>query len=111
MPKYTYFTINYLPMIQKSRFDKLWIGLIAGLIIPPLTLTILYTVRFQGFSFEGMVKYMKVLDVFVKVISLCILPNLGMFYLFLQTNNYKAVRGVLLATLLFTIGIFIYYFA
>lgn len=98
-------------MIRKSKFDNLWIGLAGGLVMPMLTLTAVYFFKFRYITFDGMVKYLTMIDVFVKVISLCVLPNLVVFYIFLQTNHYKAVRGVLMATLLLTIGIFIYFFA
>lgn len=43
-----------------------------------------------------------------KVLSLTLLSNLIVFYLFLQTNKLKAVRGVLGATMIYGLFIIIY---
>ena len=35
------------------------------------------------------------------VLSLCLIPNLGLFFLFINKEYYKTTRGIILSTLLY----------
>jgi hypothetical protein len=35
------------------------------------------------------------------VLSLCLIPNLGMFFLFINKEYYKTTRGIILSTLVY----------
>ena len=39
------------------------------------------------------------------VLSLCLIPSLGMFFLFINREYYKTTRGIILSTLLYGFAI------
>lgn len=93
-----------MPMTS-NRLNNLWIGLAAGLIIPAIALTSYYFVRYSDLSLVDFFKVYKNLGILTHIISLSVLPDLLVFFLFIRQNMLKSARGVLLATLLFTFAV------
>jgi hypothetical protein len=87
---------------MRSRFDALWIGLSVGIFIPALALVMFYASSFTAVSFQYFLTYSTQIHILPKVISLCVIPNLGVFFLFIWRNHNQAARGVILATLVMT---------
>ncbi len=89
-------------MLKKINWNNFWIGLVFGMILPFLS-----TVGYWLWSF----KYMKFIPQFFTflmdgrvlsaVLSLCLIPNLGMFFLFVNNEKYKTCRGIILTMLLY----------
>ncbi len=101
---------------QSRNYNKFSIGLIVGLIVPILTMGIVFIYDAQRNG--GFNKFLYLLkevnenaDIFVYYIlpriSLCAIPNLLFFFLFMRKNYYQGGRGVILATILYTIVSFI----
>jgi len=88
--------------MKRDKLNNLWIGLAAGLIIPEIALTCYYFVRYSNLSLIDFFKVYKNLGILTHIISLSVLPDLLVFFLFIRKNLLKSARGVLLATLLFT---------
>jgi hypothetical protein len=89
-------------MEMRSRFDSLWIGLSVGVFIPFLALVMFYYSSFTKVSFNFFIEYSSQIRVLPKVISLCVIPNLGVFFLFMWRNHYHSSRGIIMATLIIT---------
>ncbi|MCX6223717.1 MAG: hypothetical protein NTV01_03030 [Bacteroidia bacterium] len=85
--------------------NKLWIGLAAGLIVPAVALTCYYFARYSDLSLIDFLKAYKNLGILTHIISLSVLPDLLVFFLFIRRNLLKSARGVLLATFIFTIAV------
>ena len=85
--------------MDRSRFDSLWIGLVVGIFVPVLALIMFYYSTFTKVSFMDYSLQVRVLP---KVISLCVIPNLGVFFLFMWRNHYFSARGIIFATLIIT---------
>jgi hypothetical protein len=100
-----------------QKLDKLWLGLLLGLIAPVVTLIIVFCVTFKNYNIPEFFHFLKTMRVMSKLFSLCLLPNLGLFFLFIWPNNLKGAKGVLSATIVvaafilviqyFTAGIFV----
>jgi len=88
--------------MNTDKLNSLWIGLAAGIIIPAIALTCYYFARYSNLSLVDFIKVYKNLGILTHIISLSVLPNLLVFYLFIHKNLLKSARGVVLATLLFT---------
>jgi hypothetical protein len=87
---------------MRSRFNSLSLGLIVGILIPFLSLLFFYTTNFAKVSFVFFLLHTTQIEVLPKLISLCGIPNLGVFFLFIWRNHYYSARGVIFATLFLT---------
>ena len=93
--------------VQIKKYDKLLLGLALGIITPVLVLLVYYQVNFyyirvDTFSYETFMK-----RIFLPLLSLCVVGNLAVFFLFIQTDRYLSARGVVMATLIYAILVFI----
>jgi hypothetical protein len=90
-----------------SKWDKLSIGLIAGIVTPLIVLFIYYKINFYYIRVDTFLYETFMKRIFLPLLSLCVLGNLALFFLFLQTNRLYSARGVLLATFIYAIAVFI----
>ena len=90
----------------KSVTDNIWLGLALGLIIPFLTLIFVNADWQHNISFFDFLKRMYDTKALSGLLSLCVLPNLLVFYLFLRKDKYKTVRGIVTAVILFSLLVF-----
>ncbi|MDQ3048145.1 MAG: hypothetical protein M3R27_11405 [Bacteroidota bacterium] len=92
-------------------FDKLWIGLLAGIAVPALALLLYFKICYSYMSFAGFINYMKMGDTYTPVLSLCVLTNLAVFYPFIWKEKWSGAKGVLGATFIWAaIILFIKFF-
>lgn len=89
------------------RFDAFWIGILVGIFLPALALLMFYYSTFEHVPFGYFFTYMQKITVLPKLISLCALPNLALFFLFLSRNHYKSSKGVVIATMILTIVVLV----
>lgn len=79
------------------------LGTILGLIVPLITLVVIYEVKFSSNDFVRFIKYSFEYDILEALVSLSGLPNLALFFLFIQANLYENAKGVILATFILVI--------
>ena len=75
------------------------LGLISGLVLPMISLIILWQVRYEGGLGEFLSSLQRI-GALSKLISLSVIPNLLLFFLFIWTNRSFSARGVIFATLI-----------
>lgn len=93
---------------DKSLFlNKIVHGLIIGFISPVLFFLLYYIFRFGQYPFSDYLQFLIDSKKLVNVMSLTVLPNLAPFMLFINSNRYSSGRGVLAATIILGILIFI----
>ena len=91
-----------------SSWNKLWIGLVLGIVSPVLAFLAIYFIGYGArYPLTDFIKQSYNVLILTKMLSLCVVPNLGIFYLFLNREFWYATRGIILATLLCTFGIVI----
>ena len=93
-------------MLQK--IDKLWIGLVLGTVVPSLTFLIIYLITIPSQSNVPFSEVMATKGFFTQLISMSVLPNVAVFFIFIWTNKLLAARGVLAATIVLAILVFAY---
>ncbi len=93
------------------KYDKLKIGLLFGLLLPVLTLVIVFFYTFHHYTVHQFLHFLYTMRVMTKLFSLCVLPNLAVFYIFLKLNMNRATKGVLMSTFILAIIIVIIQFA
>ncbi len=92
----------------KSTFNKLNIGLVAGIIVPIIAIFIFYLFNKYRFgSLENFYKHFVLFHLTSHIVSLSVLPNLAVFYLFIKKNFLYSARGVILATMIYGLVIIV----
>ena len=86
----------------RKKLDSLWIGAVIGLFSPLCSLFVFYLIRYHHITFEKF--FNEILlehNILTPVISLCVITNLLVFFIFIWTNRNHSARGVLLATFIY----------
>jgi len=84
--------------MKNIDFDKTWIGIILGIAAPMIAFILYYLINYRFMKVGNFIDYMKLGETYTPVITLCVLANLGVFYLFIWKEKYKGARGVLAST-------------
>lgn len=90
---------------SRLSYDKLWLGLVCGVMAPLITLYIYYEINFGHLTFSEFIHGSFMLNVSSAVLSLCLLSNLLVFFLFIWTERNESARGVLMATFFYAIPV------
>jgi hypothetical protein len=85
--------------MTEKRFDSLVTGLVPALVLPFLTMLCIWMIRSDSSLGEFLVDFQR-LHMLSKLISLSVIPNLLLFFLFIWTGRNLSARGVIFATLL-----------
>lgn len=85
---------------MRSKFDRLSLGFILGIIVPILTLILVYLARFETYTFPSFLRTLVALHALSALLSLTVIPNLLVFFIFIWTNHLYTARGVLGATII-----------
>ncbi|MCG8411994.1 MAG: hypothetical protein MI739_11995 [Bacteroidales bacterium] len=90
-----------------SKYNNLKLGIALGIFAPFFTMLLVYIIMFWGYNLQELIDSLISKHILTKIISLCVIPNLALFFLFLNRYNYKSARGILLSTILFAVFVFI----
>jgi hypothetical protein len=72
-----------------------------------MVMFIVYLSSYAYLTVPDFLRKMVFQAIFLKLLSLCAIINLGTFFFFYQTKNDKAARGVILATFIFAFVVMI----
>jgi hypothetical protein len=86
---------------KRNRYDRMLIGWLIGTIVPIVIFLITYQVKYSEMEFLVFLKSMWQMKIFLKLLSLCVFPNLGFFFLFYRNKYDMAARGVIMATFIY----------
>jgi len=92
-------------MILSRRFNKFWIGSALGMILPLAVFLLVYQIGYSNTPFREFMKFSLMIGALAKILSMCAIPNLAIFYLFLNKEYWRATRGIITATLLYTLAV------
>lgn len=87
----------------KDRYDSIIIGTVLGILVPAIAFFAYYLVRYKGMYFPAYIRYLYTGGTFLPILSLCVTPNLLVFFIFIWTKRDKSARGVLQATFAFAL--------
>ena len=88
------------------KIDKQWIGLVLGIIVPALTFFGIYLFVYPSQSLVSFWMIITAKGFFSQMLSLAVIPNVGVFFLFIWTDKLSAARGVLTSTIVIAILVF-----
>ena len=97
--------------MNKKKGGSLKLGLILGILLPLLVMVVFYLVKFSSYPLEYFHEQLMNMKLFSKFVSICVYPNLLLFFIFIWRNRLYSARGVLGATILLAILDFILKFA
>lgn len=90
-----------------SNPPSYFIGLVVGIFVPLFFVFCYWLYVFSYMSFiPDFFKYLSSGKILSPVISLCVIPNLAVFFLLLNRLRFKSAYGVIGATLLYAAYIF-----
>lgn len=84
-----------------NRFDTILTGWLLGTFVPLIIFFVTYQVKYNEFEFLVFLKNMWKMKIFLKLLSLCVFPNLAFFMLFYRLKYDMAARGVIMATFIY----------
>ncbi len=90
---------------KTSGFDRQYIGFIVGFVFPIIVFVIYYYLKFNDIPFTDYLASMHHYKLLFKVLSLCVLSDLPIFYLFLQLKMMRGARGVVMACFIFAFAV------
>ena len=86
-------------------------GLVVGLILPAAALLLFYAWQGDGISLLAFFIRQQQNRLLSPLLSLAVLPNLGIFWVFIKRNQYMQARGVIFATLLLAVCVILLKFS
>jgi len=90
----------------RSVINNLSLGLGLGLVLPILTLIFINAEANRHLDLISFLSRLHKTNNLSSLISLCAIPNLGLFFLFMWKNNYYSGRGIIMATIILVILVF-----
>ena len=97
------FFLGHYCRCMKEKLNKQPFGIIIGLILPVITTFIISNMSNLGDSgYWEFMKTMFTIQSLGKLVSLCVLPNLLVFLLALKIDYLWIVRGLIIATAVYT---------
>lgn len=86
---------------MKQRLDKVWVGLLLGLLGPLLIFAAYHFFKYGHMGLDSFTRFLKLEGTFSPRISLCVIFNLGLFFLFYWRKMDNAAKGVITSTFLY----------
>ncbi len=90
------------------KYDRTWIGILLGLLVPTLGIVIVYilsvinhfTTGDKIVSIPTLVSNINSLLLLTKFLSVGCILNLGVFFLFINRDYFNIARGIIFATMI-----------
>jgi|WetSurMetagenome_2_1015567.scaffolds.fasta_scaffold58714_1 hypothetical protein len=86
---------------NKRKNDKIAFGFMTGFILPLFIFLAIYLVRYPNVPLFKYLSELWHFNILLKIISLCVFPNLFTFLLFYRRKMDFAARGVIAATFIY----------
>jgi len=86
---------------MNKKFDKVWIGTVLGLLSPIIVFFSFFLIRYSHMTAGRFFDYVMREGTLSPRISLCVIVNLLIFYIFIWTHRYYSARGIILATFVY----------
>lgn len=87
--------------MRDKVINQMWFGFLLGLLVPLIGALLFYHFLLDYSTWSQFIDGIQDSYIFPKITALGAIFNLALFFLFIQTNNDKASRGVVLSTILY----------
>jgi hypothetical protein len=89
----------------KVRLNTLWFGTVSGVLIPAMFFILIYLVRGSHLELSTFLREFYIIKALPKLISLCLLPDMIIFFIFMRLEYLRAARGVILSLFIYAVVI------
>jgi len=86
---------------KENTTDRLLVGWVIGIVVPLVFFLVVYQMKYSEMRFMVYLRNVWEMKIFLKIISLCVFPNMGFFFLFYRKKYDMAARGVIMATFMY----------
>jgi len=93
-------------MTFSEKYDKVFIGLISGLILPFTVGTIIFLFSSGQMSLGSYLSRLINANIITHSITLCVFPNIFIFLIFNRFDMLRAARGMLAITIVWALIVF-----
>ncbi len=93
-------------MTRTEKYDKVFLGAVAGFIVPILIALIVYLFSPEHRSLAEYIRRIITADIMTHIISLSVFPNIFLFLIFNHLDMLRATRGVLGITIFWAVLVF-----
>lgn len=93
-------------MNRAEKYDRLSVGIIAGLVVPLIVAFCIYLFSSGNVTLAEYFHRIVKADIVTHIISLCVFPNLFLFLIFNRLDMLRATRGVLGVTIFWAVLVF-----
>ena len=83
---------------MKSKANNVLLGALLGILAPAITVFLSYKIRFGQYGLGEFFSVLVQNKILSSLLSLCVIPNLLVFLIFIWLNYLYSARGVLLST-------------
>jgi len=90
-------------VFKKYKYNSAWLGLALGLLMPSLSFYIYYLIHFNGMHFHKLLWVLQRGQMEFPLFTLCLLPDLAGFFIFIWIDKDKTSRGFLYVILPYVI--------
>ncbi len=90
--------MNQPKSLKQKKADVPLTGWITGLLLPPLSFLLIWILVTTHQTLDNFITKAIAANVLSKFLSLAVLPNLLLFFIFIWTKMDRAAKGVLYAT-------------
>lgn len=90
-------------LVRKLKEDTTLSGILAGIALPIIAFYVNYLIHFKGMHLYKVFIAMKRGQMEFPLYTLCLIPSLCMFFIFLWLNRERSARGVLITVLPYVI--------
>ena len=94
-------------MKWNEKYDRVVTGIVSGFIIPLIVGLIIFLFTAKGQSLGQYLLRIESAGIVTHAITLCVFPNIAIFLFFNRFDMLRASRGVLAATIVWAIAMFI----
>lgn len=91
----------------KASLNKFWFGFVIGLFAPIFVLICYYLLQYSYLKPDTFLFKIFLTNILSPLLSLCVLVNLCVFFIFIQTESFRPAKGIIGATLIYAVLIFI----
>lgn len=88
-------------MNLKINLDSLPLGILLGILAPAIAFFSYYFINYRYMSSGEFINFLALAKTSSALVSLCVLANLLLFYIFIQAEKYLSAKGILLSTFLY----------
>jgi len=85
--------------------ENLKLGLLLGLLLPVIVFIVIYFIKFSSFTFGDFFQtFLQESRLITFFSAWCLVGNIGLFTLYINTNKYQTAKGVFIMTIVYGLG-------